>query len=211
MAGGIGITPIYGMALRLAERGADVRLAYAVRRREDAAFARELAKRWATGFELYASAEGGRLDAGAFLCGLPARYAGGGVRSALADERCAAGLGRGRRGGVRSAFRDLRVGWGRASEPFRVQFSWRGETREIAVPETKSMLDALAEAGVEVAYDCLRGECGLCVLDVTGVCGEIDHRDVFLSDRQKAENKKFARACRAQRGSITIDSAYRAA
>ena len=210
VAGGIGITPIYGMALRLAERGADVRLAYAVRRREDAAFAAELAEALGDRLEIYASAEGRRLDAGAFLSGHKEGTLAAvcGPLSLMNEARRAWAAA----GGVASDLRFETFGSSgcRASEPFRIRFALHGETREIAVPETKSMLDALAGAGVEVAYDCLRGECGLCVLDVTGVSGEIDHRDVFLSDRQKQANTKICACVSRATGSISIDSAYRA-
>ena len=210
VAGGIGITPIYGMALRLAERGADVRLAYAVHGRQDAAFAGELAAALGDRLEIYASAEGRRLDVGAFLsgCRQGTMAAVCGPLSLMSEARRAWAAS----GGVAS---DLRIetfgsGGAKASEPFRVRFPWRGEIHEVTVPETKSMLDALADAGVEVAYDCLRGECGLCLLDVTGVCGEIDHRDVFLSDRQKSENTKICACVSRATGSIEIDSAFRA-
>ena len=56
------------------------------------------------------------------------------------------------------------------------------------------MLDVLNAAGHEVMYDCKRGECGLCAIDVVAVDGEIDHRDVFFSDHQKHENTKIC-AC----------------
>ena len=45
LAGGIGITPIFTMALALAQAGADFRLLYACRRRQDLALADELRER----------------------------------------------------------------------------------------------------------------------------------------------------------------------
>jgi hypothetical protein len=42
-----------------------------------------------------------------------------------------------------------------------------------------------------VLSDCRRGECGLCALQVLGVEGRVDHRDVFLSERQQAENQHY--------------------
>ena len=38
-------------------------------------------------------------------------------------------------------------------------------------------------------YDCRKGECGLCLLDVACVDGTLDHRDVFLSQAQQASNR----------------------
>ena len=78
------------------------------------------------------------------------------------------------------------------------------------VPENKTMLDALNEAGVEVMWDCLRGECGLCAVDMVEVDGGIDHRDVFLSDHQKQENTKLCTCVsRAFGGGVVIDTGYR--
>ena len=41
-------------------------------------------------------------------------------------------------------------------------------------------------------YDCRKGECGLCLLDVDGVDGVLDHRDVFLSAAQKAGGRSLS-------------------
>jgi vanillate O-demethylase ferredoxin subunit len=59
-------------------------------------------------------------------------------------------------------------------------------------------------------YDCKRGECGLCALNVLESSGSIDHRDVFFSERERAENHKIC-ACvsRAVGGVLTVDTAYR--
>ena len=40
-------------------------------------------------------------------------------------------------------------------------------------------------------FDCRRGECGLCALPILGVEGEVDHRDVFFSEAEKAANAKL--------------------
>lgn len=82
---------------------------------------------------------------------------------------------------------------------------------EVQVAENVSMLDALADAGVELIAECRRGECGLCAVDVLDTAADIDHRDVFFSDAQRSENRKLC-ACvsRAVGGSISIDTGYRA-
>jgi len=82
---------------------------------------------------------------------------------------------------------------------------------EVAVPAGCSMLDALDAAGVDIMSECRRGECGLCAVDVVALEGEIDHRDVFLSEHQKRENNRIC-ACvsRAVRGGVVIDTSWRA-
>lgn len=45
---------------------------------------------------------------------------------------------------------------------------------DIEVPVHCSVLDALEDAGVDVMYDCLRGEYGLCRLKIVSVDGLID-------------------------------------
>jgi vanillate O-demethylase ferredoxin subunit len=66
--------------------------------------------------------------------------------------------------------------------------------REVKVGRDRSMLDALEEAGIEVISDCRKGECGLCTLKVLQVEGEVDHRDVFLSETQQRRNDRIC-AC----------------
>jgi vanillate O-demethylase ferredoxin subunit len=46
-------------------------------------------------------------------------------------------------------------------------------------------------------------------MDVLSVDGEIDHRDVFLSDEEKAQNRRICVCVSRAVGSITLDSAYR--
>jgi ferredoxin len=70
-----------------------------------------------------------------------------------------------------------------APEKFRVSIP--SLDREVVVDEDASMLEALEAAGVDVMWDCRKGECGLCTVRVLECDGRIDHRDVFLSDEQK--------------------------
>ncbi|CAM5581494.1 2Fe-2S iron-sulfur cluster-binding protein [Streptomyces aurantiogriseus] len=76
----------------------------------------------------------------------------------------------------------------------------------VEVPVGTSMLDALQAAGVEIMYDCLRGECGLCRVRILQADGPVDHRDVFLSPRQRAEGRQMC-ACvsRIAGPGVTID------
>ena len=79
-----------------------------------------------------------------------------------------------------------------ASEVFVVRVPRLGI--ETKVPLDSTMLDALEAAGAEVMYDCRRGECGLCEVKILNVEGVVDHRDVFLSERQRRLGKTLC-AC----------------
>ena len=59
-------------------------------------------------------------------------------------------------------------------------------------------------------FDCRRGECGLCALPILGVEGEVDHRDVFFTEAEKAANAKLCTCVsRVYGASITLDTADR--
>jgi len=61
---------------------------------------------------------------------------------------------------------------------------------EAVVGTDTTMLEALADAGADLMYDCRKGECGLCLVNVGAVEGALDHRDVFLSERQQASGSQ---------------------
>jgi vanillate O-demethylase ferredoxin subunit len=97
-----------------------------------------------------------------------------------------------------------------AAESFTVRIPRLG--KEIVVPSNQTMLDALEAAGVEMIWDCRRGECGLCALRILDVDGTVDHRDVFFSDAQKASDTQLCTCVsRVVGGSITVDTADRTA
>jgi ferredoxin len=74
------------------------------------------------------------------------------------------------------------------------------------------VLDALKDNGVDMMWDCLRGECGLCAVRVLEVEGELDHRDVFLDEEQQREGETLLTCVsRAVGGAITIDTGFRPA
>jgi vanillate O-demethylase ferredoxin subunit len=74
------------------------------------------------------------------------------------------------------------------------------------------MLDALADHGIELVSDCRRGECGLCRVAVLECDGRLDHRDVYLSDQERAAGADIVTCVsRVAGGTVTIDSGFRAA
>ena len=208
VAGGIGITPIYTMALALAECSANFRLLYAARRRGDLAFADELRERIGPRLETFVSAEGGRIDFEAEIARLLPEgelYVCGPIPMLEEAKRRWAQSGR---PAERLRFETFGNSGRFASEPFTIRIPRLN--REIAVPQNQTMLEALEAAGVEMIYDCRRGECGLCALDILEVDGVVDHRDVFFSDEEKALNQKLCTCVsRVAGASITIDTADR--
>jgi len=63
---------------------------------------------------------------------------------------------------------------------------------QATVRSDETILEALTRAGVDLMYDCRKGECGLCLLEVEQVDGTLDHRDVFLSAAQKADGRSIS-------------------
>ena len=81
----------------------------------------------------------------------------------------------------------------------------------VQVRPDQSVLDALIGAGVEMIYDCQRGECGLCAVKILKLQdGMVDHRDVFFSEGEKRENRSMCSCVsRLTAGSAVIDIGYR--
>jgi ferredoxin-NADP reductase len=209
IAGGIGITPLLGMAQVLKQRGADFHLLYAARSQREIACGQELKETLSDRVSLFVSEEGNRLDLQQVLADFPADgdiYFCGPARLLNALRETMTALNRPL---TNLRFETFGSGGLQPNEPFWVRVPRLGV--EVAVPEGQSMLDALEAAGVEVMAECRRGECGLCAVDVMALEGDIDNRDVFLSEHQKRENTRIC-ACvsRAVHGGIVIDTAWRA-
>jgi vanillate O-demethylase ferredoxin subunit len=209
VAAGIGITPIIGMALALKRRGARVRLIYAASASDELAFARELDEQFDGVWERAVSSAGTRMnvrsalasvlpDGEVYICG-PTR---------LLEEARAEWQALGRR--IESLrFETFASGGNFAARPFTVKLPHLG--MQIEVRGTETIVEALRRANVDVLFDCLRGECGLCALPVLALEGEIDHRDVFLSAAEKKEGTRIC-ACvsRIVGEAISLDNGFRA-
>jgi ferredoxin-NADP reductase len=210
LAGGIGITPIFTMALALAHAGADFRLLYACRSRQDMALADELREQIGDRLQMFLDEEGARVDLDAEI----ARLAPGGELYVCGPigmlEAAKRAWQRSGRPVDQLRFETFGNSGRFATEPFKVRIPRLG--MEVDVPQNKTMLEALEAAGIGMISDCRRGECGLCALYILEATGTVDHRDVFFSDEEKAENRKLCTCVsRVAGGDITIDTADRAA
>ena len=188
MAGGIGITPLVYMAQRLARAGrrsgVPVRMLYGARSEDELAYLPEL-QRGAGRRGCRPTPGGAPIDFAAEIAALPPGgqlYTCGPVPMLEAVKRAWARRRPRRR--PTCASRPSAAAAACAAQAFEVRIP--RHDLAIEVPADSTLLEALEAAGVQTLWDCRRGECGLCAMDVLAVDGEIDHRDVFLSEHEKA-------------------------
>ena len=206
VAGGIGITPLLAMAQTLGQRGAAVRLRYAVRTSAELAFLPLLQAALGDSVQSFVAERGEQVNVAREIAALPQgaqMYICGPVSLLDAARRAWADAGR--------PLADLRFetfgSSGRfAPQAFRVQIP--RHQMDITVPADCSLLDALEQAGLQTISNCRRGECGLCTMEVLAVNGTLDHRDVFLSNREKQSLQKICVCVSRVVGDITLESAY---
>ena len=183
LAGGIGITAMVNMARVLRNIKADYTLVYAGRSRAAMAYLPQLAALHRGALRTHVDDEGTALKVDELLTGVDREtelYMCGPIRLMDAVKRGwdARGL----------SAPNLRYetfgnsGWFDPEE-FVVRVPRLGV--EATVGPGESMLEALEGAGVDMMFDCRKGECGLCEVRLLGLQGAVDHRDVFYSERQQ--------------------------
>ncbi|MEJ2854899.1 MULTISPECIES: PDR/VanB family oxidoreductase [unclassified Saccharothrix] len=174
IAGGIGITPILPMIREVAARGASWRLLYGGRRRSSMAFADEVLSQYGDRVLVRPEDETGLLDLDTFLEAEAEVYCcGPEPLLAAVEQRSPARLHVER-------FTPKATNGERTS--FDVELARSGRT--LVVPEDRSIVQVLEEAGIEVLSSCREGTCGTCE---TGVLeGLPDHRDSVLDAGERA-------------------------
>ncbi|MER8563738.1 PDR/VanB family oxidoreductase [Mesorhizobium sp. M0578] len=208
IAGGIGITPILSMADRLAQIGGSFELQYFARSPEQAPFRHELSKATYSGqihfhFGLGRDAIKDRFvqllaappaDGHLYLCG-PEGFMN--LAQAIAQASWQATAVHIERFSAEPA---ASVG---AQSSFEVRLARSGKS--FFVPADLSILEVLEKQGVKIPSSCRQGVCGSCA---TGVLqGEPDHRDVFLSAREKAANDQLCPCVsRAKTSFLVLDA-----
>ena len=209
VAGGIGITPLLGMGLTLARRGAPMRMLYAARSAEELVYADLLQAALGERLRSFTNAAGQRIDLAAEVAALPdgAQMLVCGPAPLLQAAQTAWQANG--RAPVALRFETFGSGGLQGAEPFWVRVGSASATR-IDVPADQSLLQVLAAHGIDTMADCERGECGLCAVDVLALDGEIDHRDVFFSPEQKRDSRRLC-ACvsRVRGGGVVVDTGYR--
>ena len=192
IAGGIGLTPIHSMIDRLQALGRDWRLHYAVRRREQALLLERFAKP-NDRVHLHVDQENGGqvMDVAAIVAAAPFNahlYCCGPAPMLSAFEAACASRNPACVHIERFSAPDNVSATGGA---YMVELS--KSKRTIAVEAGQTLLQALQAAGVNVKTSCEQGVCGTCETRV--IAGIPDHRDMILSDNEKAANETMMVCC----------------
>jgi vanillate O-demethylase ferredoxin subunit len=90
----------------------------------------------------------------------------------------------------------------RSGEAFDVVLS--RSNRRVTVGAESTIVAALADAGVKITTSCEEGICGTCLCAV--LAGVPDHRDVYLTDEEKAANDQMLLCCsRSKTPQLVLD------
>lgn len=202
-AGGIGITPLLGMAEHLTSTQQSFELHYCARSRESAAFLERLGRsRFRNRIRCYFDDESGerKFD----------------VPSILGTHTPGAHLyvcgPKGFIDHVES--RSRRAGWPEASihrehfgavaaasgSEFEVEIA--STRRKYVIPERQSVAQVLNREGIHIPVSCEQGVCGTCLTRVLD--GVVDHRDLFLSDEERKRSDAFLPCCSRAKSAVLV-------
>jgi len=207
LAGGIGVTPLLSMARQLNAIGRPWHLYFVARSRNDAPFTEELLRLSGNGSQ-------GKVELH-FDEGDPARRLNLATVFAAAPSNthfyCCGPSS------MLASFQEAGKDWpehtlhleyfGSDAEPataggFEVVLAKTGRT--VVVRPGDSILDTLLDLKINVPFSCMEGVCGECLTRVLD--GTPDHRDMYLTESEKKENKVMMICCSGCKGkSITLD------
>ena len=204
LAGGIGITPMLCMARALVQRGQAVELHYFGRTPEAMAYRDTLQALQGVALHMWVGldvdesvgtmqrclskvAPGDHL----YVCG----------PSAMLDAALSIAANQGWPSNQVHFERFGAAPVGAGDEPFTVALRQSGLRLEVGHQQT--LLDALLANGIDVAFDCRAGVCGSCLVPVAA--GDIQHRDTFLTDDDRAGGDLLCACVSRAKGLLTLD------
>lgn len=202
-AGGIGVTPMLGMAYALEAQGASWEMHYCGRTADRLAFREELARFGdkvqihvddgpkSQALDINTILTGPSLDRHLYVCG-PNGFMDFVVSSAETN------------GWEPNCIHLERFGAEVDTDgtAFTVVAAVSGKTFEVAPGET--IAEKLTEQGIDVAVSCQSGVCGTCLTRV--VEGSPDHRDLVQTDIEKASNAQITVCCsRSKTRKLVLD------
>ena len=207
VAGGIGITPILSMAEWLSASEGSFELHYCVRSRDRAAFVERLSTRpYADKVHIHCDDEDvvQRFDASRvlatpqlgvhlYVCG-PTGFMNWVLDTAKTNAWPAANVHR--------EFFGAAAPDHSADGSFDIKIASTGKLVRVEAGETA--VRALAAAGIQIETSCEQGVCGTCLTRVLD--GVPDHKDMYLTDGEKADNNSFLPCCsRAKSPCLVLD------
>ncbi|HAT29612.1 MAG TPA: oxidoreductase [Janthinobacterium sp.] len=205
LAGGIGVTPILAMAEALAAAGRPFDMHYCSRAPERTAFRQRIAaSSYAGQVHFYYDSAGQKLDLAALLTAAdPATHVyvcgPGGFIEHVTSTAKARGWPPGQ---VHFEYFGAAPVESGADRAFEVKLAASGKV--IAIPAGRSVASVLMEQGVDIPVSCEQGVCGTCLTRVLD--GVPEHRDVYLSDEERAANDQFTPCCsRAKSPLLVLD------
>jgi vanillate monooxygenase ferredoxin subunit len=207
LAGGIGVTPILCMAERLSRTGATFEMHYCSRSPARTAFQERIVAsafadrvrfhfddgELAQKIDLAALLGSPRDGEHVYVCGPQ------GFMDAVLSTARAAGWPEAQ---LHYEFFGAQVAPSGAETGFEVQLASSG--RIVVVPADRTVVQALAEAGVVVPTSCEQGVCGTCLTRV--LAGECDHKDLYLTPEEQDAQDQFLPCCsRAKSPRLVLD------
>jgi vanillate O-demethylase ferredoxin subunit len=206
-AGGIGVTPILCMAEALTARDSDFTMHYGARSMDRAAFLNRMAgSSFADRVHLHYDngPQEQKLDLAKVIGEAPADthlYVCGPSGFIDAVKNAAANAGW-------TADRVHYEYFGAApldtsnDGSFEVKLARTGST--IRVENDQTVLQALTANGIKIETSCEQGVCGCCLTTV--LAGQVDHRDHYLTDEEKAANDQMLVCCsRSKSPTLVLD------
>ena len=187
IAGGIGITPFMSQVEDLNRIGTQYELHYAFRSPEHGAFREQLSKKCGDRAKFYVASESAMLNFHHLLSWQPLGthvYVCGPNAMVVALLAVARALGWPENHIHSEQFTAPPMG-----EAFKIKLT--KSKLEITVPYEMSTLEAIEAAGVDAPFLCRGGVCGSCELEVLSCDGALMHHDHFLTDAEKASNRKI--------------------
>lgn len=206
-AGGIGVTPILCMAERLAQIGASFTLHYCARSRDRMAFVNRIEKSTFADkvhlhlddgpdtqkLELRTVLTTARADSHLYVCGPT------GFMKWIIDSARIAGFSDEL---IHREYFGADVVQEAGDTAFEVQLASDG--RVFTIPADQTIRQALAAQGVEIPVSCEQGVCGVCLTRV--LSGEPDHRDLYLTEKERRRNDQMMPCCsRARSPRLVLD------
>ncbi|MEN8281501.1 PDR/VanB family oxidoreductase [Acinetobacter gerneri] len=202
-AGGIGITPIYAMAQELLAQDIEFELHYFARSQNALAFKNDLDAKFKNQLHFHLDEQteskadmqdilkNPHNNTHLYVCG-PNGFMNYVIQSAVESQWYSAQI-------HQEHFVAEQID---SSEDKAFSIEIKSTGQKIRVEANQTALSALETNGISIPVSCEQGICGTCLTSV--LSGEPDHRDLFLTEEEQAENKLFAPCCSRSKSEILV-------